>query len=65
MTNEDFQRVIKTTRFKETMVAALQLVMVRKMTQADAAKSLGVSRQAVSAAAISFRKACLDEAVVV
>ena len=65
MTNEDFQRVLKTTRFKDTMAAALQLVMVRRMTQAAAAKSLGVSRQAVSAASISFRKACLEEAVVV
>lgn len=65
MTNADFERVLKSTRFKDNMTAALQLVFVRKMTQTEAAKKIGVTRQAVSAAAISFRKACLHEAVVV
>lgn len=65
MTIDDFNRVIKHTRFKPNMASAIQMVMVDKLTQAAAAQKLGVTRQAVSAAVISFKRACLEHAAIV
>ena len=65
MTSDDFNRVLKQTRFKPTMAKALQLVMVDRITQTAAATQVGVTRQAVSAAVIAFKRACLEHAAIV
>lgn len=58
ISREDFERAMQHARFKDKMQEALFLVFVAKLTQASAAKKVGVSRQAISKASLSLKRTC-------
>jgi predicted DNA-binding protein (UPF0251 family) len=65
ITRENFERAMEKTRFKGKMSEAMFLVFVAKLTQSEAARKVGVSRQAVSTASLSFRRTCNKLAILV
>lgn len=57
MTQNDFNKAAGLTRISQKMKEAAGMVLVEGVTQAEAARRLNVSRQAVSAAVVKVARA--------